>query len=335
MDLINLWWLCLGALIGWLVQWAWDWAWFRGRRRVVSVDVETQVSTLRAEREQLAADLRACGDRRVALEGEVAALKARGAEYEGLRARVGELEPLSARVEELAAENAQLGGLRARVGELEPLSARVEALAEENARLRAELEAAPAPRGAELALGASGQGAVGDPEVLASLREYNVSMYDELDATRRALARYAAGRGDPLIDIDGIGPVYQQKLYEQGVVTFDQLATMHPDRLRSLVAPNAVFALDTQPWIEQARRLSGQPARDPLIDINGVGPVYEQRLLNAGVTSFEQLAAMTAEEIRAIIRPEPWQLFEPEKWIAEARELARQVRAGTYQKGEY
>jgi predicted flap endonuclease-1-like 5' DNA nuclease len=110
---------------------------------------------------------------------------------------------------------------------------------------------------------------------------------------------------------------------------------MHPERLRTLVAPNAVFELNTQPWIEQARRMAGTPYRDPLIDIYGVGPVYEQRLLNAGITTFEQVGNMTPDEIVAVIKPAAFQQIDPEAWIKEARELAAQVRAGTYRKGEY
>lgn len=353
MNLINLWWLCLGALIGWLVQWIWDWVWLRARRRTVSVDVETQVAALQAERNKLTADLRICGDRRAALEGQVASLKLRvgeleplaarvdalGAENDQFRARVGELEPLATRADALVAENNQL---HARVGELEPHAARVASLSAENDQLRSRLAATrPAETAATTLAGAAGatlaapDGAGDGPELLASLREYNLAMHDELDATRRALARYAGGKGDSLSDIDGIGPVYQKKLYEQGVVSFEQLAAIHPERLRAIVAPNAAFKLDTGSWVEQARRLSGRTVRDPLIDINGIGPVYEQRLLNAGVTSFEQLAGLSVEEILAIVKPASRQLVEPEAWIAEARELAEQVRAGTYHTREH
>jgi predicted flap endonuclease-1-like 5' DNA nuclease len=312
MNPIFLWWLTLGALIGFVAEWLWDWFWFRARRQAVSTDVETQVSTLRGERDRLSTELKVCGERRLALEGDLTTARGRLAELEGYRVRVGELEPLAARVDELSAENTSL---------------------------RAELDAARLP-GVDLSSGAGESLAareVGGDEMgtVASLREYNMAMYDELEASRRALSRFAAGRGDPLIDIDGIGPVYQQKLYDAGVVSFDQVAAMHPERLRSVVAPNAVFNLDTTPWIEEARRFGGRPVRDPLIDINGIGPVYEQKLLNAGVTSFEQLAAMSVDEIRAVIAPEAWQSIDPEAWVAEARMLAKQVRDGSYRKGRY
>lgn len=325
MDLITLWWLTLGALIGFVAAWIWDWFWFRARRQVVSTEVDTQISTLVGERDKLAVDLKACGDRRLALEGELTTAR-------------GDLDKARA---ELTAARGDLDGLKVRLGELDSLRARVAELEAANGTLQSDLDAA---RTAGVALGAAavadqtlGARAVGvyDSDAVTSLREYNLAMYDEIDATRRTLARFAPGKGDPLIDIDGIGPVYQNKLYDAGVVSFDQVAAMHPDRLRSLVAPNAVMELDTKSWIEQARALAGLPVRDPLIDINGIGPVYEQRLLNAGVTSFAQLAAMAPAEIRAIIKPEAWQNVEIEAWIAEARTLAEQVRAGTYRKGEY
>ncbi|GAB4445430.1 MAG: hypothetical protein OHK0015_47680 [Chloroflexi bacterium OHK40] len=303
MNPIFLWWLTLGALIGFVLEWIWDWVWFRGRRRAVSVEVDSTIATLQRERDRYAADLKACGDQRATLERDLSVARGQLTELDGLRARLAELQA-------------------------------------ENTRLRAELDAARAngvPLGGvpEQILAANAVGGNDDSAQVASLREYNLAMYDELEASRRALARFSGGRGDPLIDIDGVGPVYQQKLYDAGIVTFEQVAAMHPERLRAVVAPNATFELDTARWIAHARQLAGQPSRDPLIDINGIGPVYEQRLLNAGVSSFAQLAAMSPQEIRAIINPEPWQNVDPEAWIAEARVLAQQVRDGTYRKGRY
>lgn len=307
MNLIFLWWLTLGALIGFVAAWVWDWLWFRRRRQIVSVEVETQLAKLQGEHDRLAGELRACGDRRMALEGE-------------LKTTQGSLK---------TAQD-ELGGLRAQMAEL----------GAENERLRADLEQA---RVAGVSLGAVGaqglaaqqMGGAEDSAVIASLREYNLALHDELEATRLAVGRFAGTSGDPLIDIDGIGPVYQERLFQAGVVTFQQVAAMHPDRLRAIVAPNAVFELDTGSWRRQAREFAKLPVRDPLIDILGVGPVYEQRLLNAGVTSFAQLASMPEEEIRAIIRPEPWQNVDIPAWITEAKVLAQQVRDGTYRKGEY
>ncbi len=62
--------------------------------------------------------------------------------------------------------------------------------------------------------------------------------------------------------------------------------------------------------------------RDPLEKINGIGPVYKRRLYEAGVYTFQQLAALSPEQIREIIQPKSWQKIEPESWIQQARELA-------------
>lgn len=322
MNPVFLWWLCLGALIGFVAEWIWDWIWFRRPRQVVSTVDETQVNALTAERNRLQNDLRACGERSTRLEGEIAPL----------RTRIGELEPYQARVGALEAE---LARLQARIGELEPYQARVADLEGEVARLRS----GSGPAGVTLGATADQERAVGeaDPNTLVlAMRDSNVQLQDELGATRRALVRLGNGRGDPLIDINGIGPIYQERLYAQGVVTFDQLAAMSPERVRALVvAPDAIGEVDTASWIAEARQLAERPKRDPLIDILGVGPVYEQRLLDAGVSTFEQVSRMTAEELQAIIKPESWQNVDFAAWIAEARALAEQVRDGTYRKGRY
>nr|MCU0490498.1 lamin tail domain-containing protein [Chloroflexaceae bacterium] len=71
--------------------------------------------------------------------------------------------------------------------------------------------------------------------------------------------------------------------------------------------------------------------RDPLRDVNGIGPVYEKRLFEAGVTTFERLSQLKPDEIKAIIKPQDWQALDFDAWIAEARQFAEQVKAGTYQ----
>jgi predicted flap endonuclease-1-like 5' DNA nuclease len=348
MNPVFLWWLTLGALIGFVAEWIWDWIWFRRRRQAVSADSTVQLNALVAERNRLQNDLRACGERSARLDGEIGPLRARIGELEPyqarvgelegelarLRARIGELEPYQARVGELEGE---LGLLRGRVGELEPYQARVGELEGEVSRLRAAGSVS-----AGVTLGAAAEAdrerAVGavDDGMMLTMRDSNVQLHDELEATRRALVRLGTGRGDPLIDINGIGPIYQERLYAHGIVTFDQLAAMSPERVRTLVvADNAIGDVDTTSWIAEAQRLAGRPKRDPLIDILGVGPVYEQRLLDAGVFTFEQVANLTVDEITAIIKPEAWQNVDIAAWIAEAKVLAQQVRDGTYRKGRY
>jgi len=71
------------------------------------------------------------------------------------------------------------------------------------------------------------------------------------------------------------------------------------------------------------------PQRDPLAKIDGIGPVYEQLLFDAGIYTFAQLAAMSIDELHAAIRPAAWQKLDFDGWIRAAQDLAaQQANAG-------
>jgi predicted flap endonuclease-1-like 5' DNA nuclease len=61
------------------------------------------------------------------------------------------------------------------------------------------------------------------------------------------------------------------------------------------------------------------PISDPLEEIGGIGPVYANRLNEAGVFTFQQLASTPADELARITGVTRW---DPADWIAEATELA-------------
>jgi predicted flap endonuclease-1-like 5' DNA nuclease len=126
-------------------------------------------------------------------------------------------------------------------------------------------------------------------------------------------------REDPLVDIDGIGPVYARQLNEAGIVSFWQLAEQTPEQLREIIKPDEWQKIDLESWIAQARLMASP---DSLEDINGIGIVFAKRLNEVGIYTFAQLAEQTPERLQEIIQPESWQKIEPEKWIVEARELA-------------
>ena len=69
--------------------------------------------------------------------------------------------------------------------------------------------------------------------------------------------------------------------------------------------------------------------RDPLEEIRGIGPVFAERLNEAGVYTFEELADLTPPEIQEIIGAERWQELAPADWIREAASLARLPAAQT------
>ncbi len=57
---------------------------------------------------------------------------------------------------------------------------------------------------------------------------------------------------------------------------------------------------------------------DDLTTITGIGPTFAERFNAAGITTFEQLAAMTPEEAKEISQAADWQA-DPEEWIAQAK----------------
>ena len=62
---------------------------------------------------------------------------------------------------------------------------------------------------------------------------------------------------DPLEKIDGIGPVYEAKLWGAGILTFLQLSQSTPERVLEIIKPEEWQKLDVVAWIAEA----GQFAR--------------------------------------------------------------------------
>lgn len=76
-------------------------------------------------------------------------------------------------------------------------------------------------------------------------------------ASGRAGAVYTGAMPDPLTTIDGIGPVYEKELYQNGIYTFDQLAAATPEQIAQVLAHVAPVdgTANYTGWIEQAGRL--------------------------------------------------------------------------------
>lgn len=90
---------------------------------------------------------------------------------------------------------------------------------------------------------------------------------------------------------------------------------------------------DAEATIEQLRaelnELAGKipMEKDRLERVKGIGAIFAKRLNEAGIYTFDQLAAQTPGRIREIIQPKDWQKIEPEKWIAQAKEMAENSSA--------
>jgi predicted flap endonuclease-1-like 5' DNA nuclease len=230
------WWLVLGVLLGWLVEWVIDWVYWR---RAATV-----------------------------------AVAAHGSETPRLSTL--ESSPSAPSQREAAALREALAGARA-----------------DGERLRAELDAARASFQDE-------------QRVSSELRSTADTLRAENDQLR--IAVQAAQRAARDAQQDQAAPA--------------DVATDAPGRPTVQLNPKGLLARGSEP-----APLHAEGQRDPLIDINGIGPVYQQRLFEAGVTTFDALAALSPERIRAIIKHERWQEIDPEAWIAEARQLAERQRS--------
>jgi predicted flap endonuclease-1-like 5' DNA nuclease len=70
---------------------------------------------------------------------------------------------------------------------------------------------------------------------------------------------------------------------------------------------------------------------DDFEPINGIGPVFERRLHDAGITTYGQLADTPAERIIAIVKAKAWQAVDAEFWRRQARDFAEAKRSGSLQ----
>jgi predicted flap endonuclease-1-like 5' DNA nuclease len=87
--------------------------------------------------------------------------------------------------------------------------------------------------------------------------------------------------------------------------------------------PAAVAALAAHEVEERASTVDvGVDARDKLILIEGIGPVYEAKLHAAGVNTFRQLVETGDDRLQEIIEPKSWQRVNFGEWREQAELLA-------------
>ena len=253
--------LILGLLIGWLVEWVIDWYYWRRR----TSDSSAELNSLRAQNNRLRADLDATSR-------SVNQLKA-----------------------EIGVPNGELASAQA-----------------ENARLRAELDAAN-----------------------SSIGQHKT----ELDALHAKLDLATAANEAAQARLADAGSAAAQVAGAQDDRFKTQRFTLSDIGAASAAAPGADHSglqaelAGAHTEIERLRSeldgLRRTQRRDPLIDINGIGPVIEKRMFEAGIFTFEQIAQATPQRLREIAQLKDWQEANPEEWIAEARKRAQDLQSGS------
>ena len=178
-------------------------------------------------------------------------------------------------------------------------------------RRRIDLSAmSPAARGTQpLPEGPSAQtfGAPPGPAAAANTQEGRRARRDAQPGP--PVAQDLSNRPDNLTAVYGIGGLYERRLYQVGIFTWDQLSRVDAESLQQIT--RALPGSDTRAWTEQARELAQAnnrigavydgPLPEDLTRIAGVDQVFEDELYAAGIFTYRQLAERTPDELARII----------------------------------
>jgi predicted flap endonuclease-1-like 5' DNA nuclease len=132
------------------------------------------------------------------------------------------------------------------------------------------------------------------------------------DATRTAAAvdiGEPSSYPDNLTLVKGIGKVYQRRLYDSGIYTWHQVTASDVDDLREI--SSAIDAANVHDWPRQASLLAKKYDRegatyagdspDDLTRVGGIGQAGVQRLYQAGIVTFAQMAAASPGQLSAAL----------------------------------
>ena len=112
---------------------------------------------------------------------------------------------------------------------------------------------------------------------------------------------------------------------EAGVRTDEQLATTLQEFLEKREAEINSLRQDVEKqraeYDDLESRFEQYVATHPedLTAIRGIGRIYQWKLRDAGISSYEHLANTTPERLREILEIPAWRKFDPESWIEQAQ----------------
>ncbi|MCS6824974.1 MAG: helix-hairpin-helix domain-containing protein [Caldilinea sp.] len=143
-------------------------------------------------------------------------------------------------------------------------------------------------------------------------------------------------RPQTLSAIDGIGPVFEQRLYDAGIGSYWEVAMLDDETLRRILklskARAALVRFDAirasaQRLAEETQTRGCIWSSEPVDDfekIPGVGQVYKRRLYDAGVRTYAALASITPQQLEEICASRAPVPPDYAGWIEAAQRLAEQ-----------
>ena len=133
-----------------------------------------------------------------------------------------------------------------------------------------------------------------------------------------------------LEEIDGIGRIYEQRLYNAGIGTFWEVGMVSDDDLTAILDVREFQDVDLAAIKADALRLAQESdtmghmwdgsVPDDFEILEGIGPVLERRLYAAGICTYEALAEATEELLERIAAAPAFQRPDYQRWIEQARD---------------
>lgn len=145
---------------------------------------------------------------------------------------------------------------------------------------------------------------------------------------------------DDLTKIGGIGPVFAEKLAEQGYTSFEQISKLTKadiEKLSEAIDGVSEDLVKEEDWKAQAKDLANfqkviekvgeakAADKDDLTKLNGVGPKTEKDLNEIGIYTYEQISKLGAKEMEylAAISGITKEGIQESEWVKDAKELLK------------
>ncbi|MER2600651.1 MAG: helix-hairpin-helix domain-containing protein [Caldilineales bacterium] len=172
-----------------------------------------------------------------------------------------------------------------------------------------------------------------EPEALAATlaRLPQPKQYAAASAVAEAVSPLLSPCVQALTDVKGIGSVYQQRLYNAGVGTYWELATLPEAEFSAILQiPDLQVtrmnipetSANARAWAERSNTVGLLWDGDHVDDfetLEGIGRTFEKRLYEAGITTYAQLAACTPEYLAEIVNAPAILGVSYAGWIEQAR----------------
>ncbi|HXV98160.1 MAG TPA: helix-hairpin-helix domain-containing protein, partial [Anaerolineae bacterium] len=339
-------WIIVGVIIGWIIEWVIDWLFWRrpdgqALEKLALAEnenrrLQAQLGDAEATAEQLRTELNAVAGQAPQEEDVLERIKGLSSSFAqrlheaGIFTFAQLAESNSDRVRQVAnpAEwqnvdpDSWVAQARDFADEKAGASQRILMEYHEREQLQEKLAQLEAENG-RLQVLAAGSAGLAVAEHEAESRAVSAGEADlTLAAVRPALdvqPDVTPTRRDRLEAIEGVGPAYAKKLNEAGIFSFWQLGEQTPERVHEIINPKDWQKIEPESWIDQARAMADP---DQLEDIVGIGRVFAQRLNDAGIYTFAQLAELTPERVEEIVEVEEPQKIDADGWIAQAKGFA-------------